>query len=134
MPLTEQPSYVPAVSPDGKLIACFWLDPQSNQHRLSIIPFEGGTPIKTLDSKTFDVSIQPRWTLDGGSLIYIDTRQGSSNLWRLPLDGSAPQQVTDFNDAKPERIQSFDLSRDGKQLVIARGGQTADAVLISEVK
>jgi serine/threonine protein kinase/Tol biopolymer transport system component len=136
VPLTEQPSYVPAVSPDGKLIACYWLDPQSNQHRLAIIPFEGGAPIKTLDIKTFDSAsaTQPCWTPDGRALIYIDTRQGSSNLWRLPLDGSAPQQVTYFNDAKPERIQSFDLARDGKQLIIARGGTSADVVLISEVK
>ncbi|MGH9839769.1 MAG: TolB family protein [Blastocatellia bacterium] len=77
---------------------------------------------------------QPRWTPDGRSLIYIDARQGGANLWRLPLNGSAPQPVTNFNDAKPEPIYSFDLSRDGKQLVIARGGQSSDVVLISEVK
>lgn len=66
--------------------------------------------------------------------IYIDRRQGAPNLWRLPLDGGQPQPVTQFNDAKPERIWNFDLARDGKQLVIARGGFSADVSLISEVK
>lgn len=47
---------------------------------------------------------------------------------------SRNEQATNFNDAKSERIWKFDLSRDGKQLVIARGGQNADVVLISEVK
>ncbi|MGH9838686.1 MAG: TolB family protein [Blastocatellia bacterium] len=125
----------PAVSPDGKLIACYSFDPQYGQRRLVVIPFEGGAPLKTLDDKGLDTGpIPPRWTPDGRALIYLDERQGSTNLWRMPLGGSPPQQVTNFNDAKPERIWSFDLSRDGKQLVIARGGQTADVVLISEVK
>ena len=75
-----------------------------------------------------------RWMPDGRALLYVDARQGATKLWRLPLDGSAPQQVTNFNEAKPERIWNFDLSRDGKQLVIARGSQNADVVMISEVK
>lgn len=93
--------------------------------------------MKTLDIKTQPDSNRPtplRWTPDGGSLIYVDPHQGAANLWRVPLNGGAPQPVTHFNDAKPERIWAFDLTRDGKQLVIARGGDSADVVLISEVK
>lgn len=132
---TDQPTRSPVVSPDGKLIACYSFDPQSGQRRLVIIPFEGGAPLKTLDDKGLASGpIPARWMPNGRALIYIDTRQGSSNLWWLPLDGSAPQQVTDFNDAKPERIWNFDLSRDSRQLAIARGGQSADVVLISEVR
>jgi len=137
VPVTDYLAYSPTVSPDGKLIACFSTDSQSRQQKLFIIPFEGGAPLKTLDTKMmeFTVLLTPlRWTPDGKSLIYIDKRQVASNLWRLPLDGGAPQQVTKFNDAQPERIWSFDLSRDGKQLVIARGGVSTDVVLISEVK
>jgi TolB protein len=134
--LYDQPSRLPAVSPDGKLIACLSTDRQSGKVNLLILPFEGGAPLKTLDAKAVNISdvIAPRWTPDGRALIYANPQQGRVNLWRVPLDGSPPQQVTHFNDAKPERIWNFDLSRDGKQLVIARGSQSADVVLISEVK
>jgi serine/threonine protein kinase len=67
---------------------------------------------------------------------FVDGQTLRERLLREPLllDGSPPKQVTNFNDAKPERILTFDLSRDGKQLLIARGSQSADVVLISEVK
>jgi hypothetical protein len=39
--------------------------------------------------------------------------------------------VTDF---KSDRIFSFDWSRDGKQLAVARGALTSDMVLISNFK
>ena len=53
------------------------------------------------------------------------------NVWSQPLDGAAPKQLTDF---KQERIFAFDWSRDGKQLALARGTLTRDAVLISNFK
>jgi Tol biopolymer transport system component len=137
-PLTDGYSRAPAISPDGKLIACISyvpLSPQSN--KLLILAFEGGVPVKTLEGKTlnsFAVIPPPRWSPDGRSLIYVDRRQGVANLWRLPLDGGAPQPVTNFKDVRPEQIWRFDLSRDGKQLVIARGTPTSDVVLISAVR
>jgi Tol biopolymer transport system component len=137
-PLTDGYSRAPAISPDGKLIACISYVPLSTQsNKLLILPFEGGAPVKTLEGEplnSFAGIPPPRWSPDGRSLIYVDTRQGSANLWRLPLDGGPPQSVTNFKDARPERITRFDLSRDGKQLVIARGNSTSDVVLISEVK
>jgi hypothetical protein len=64
-------------------------------------------------------------------VLYIDTRGGVSNIWMQPIDGSPPKPVTDF---KSEHIFSFDWSRDGKQLAVARGTQTSDVVLISDFK
>lgn len=94
--LTEQPATNPSISPDGKLVVCFSIDPQARQQKVLILPFEGGAPIRTLEAKTMEGYIPLRWTPDGRSLLYVDTRQGSTNLWRLPLDGGAPQQVTPF--------------------------------------
>ena len=51
-------------------------------------------------------------------MFYVDARQASANLWRVPLDGGPAKPVTNF---KNEQIWSFDLLRDGKQFVIARG-------------
>jgi hypothetical protein len=44
------------------------------------------------------------------------------------LSGGAPHQITNFAS---DRIPSFAWSRDGKQLLLTRGNQTSDVILIS---
>jgi dipeptidyl aminopeptidase/acylaminoacyl peptidase len=72
-----------------------------------------------------------RWSPDGRSLVYVDTRDNISNLWSQPLDGGQPKQLTDF---KSELIGDFDWSRDGRQLPLTRGTVTNDAIMISGFK
>ncbi len=54
-----------------------------------------------------------------------------SNIWSQPIDGSAPKQFTNF---KSDLIFAFDLSRDGKQMALARGTISNDVVLIADVQ
>ncbi len=122
--LTDYHSRNAKVSPDGKLIACEYSEAASGTWRYAIIPFEGGEPIKIFDLPGRD---RFRWSTDSRSLIYNDTRDGVGNIWSFPLDGSPPKQVTNF---KTELIYNFDLSADGKKLVVARGTTTSDVVLI----
>ena len=63
--------------------------------------------------------------------MYIDTINGISNIWSLPIDGSAPKQLTNF---KTDQIFWFDFSHDGKQLALSRGTQTSDVILIRDFK
>jgi Tol biopolymer transport system component len=72
-----------------------------------------------------------RWSSDSTSLTFIDTRGGVSNLWRQPLDGGPPKQLTAF---KSDQIFSYDWSRDGKLLVCERGFEASDVVFISSVQ
>jgi eukaryotic-like serine/threonine-protein kinase len=129
--LSDQNAEAPVVSPDGKLIAYYYMDEQANwQHRVAIMPFEGGAPIKTFDIPQTAGWVF-RWTANSRALTYIDTRSGVSNIWSLPLDGGKPTQLTDF---KADQIFFFDWSRDGKQLAASRGLVTNDVVLISDFK
>jgi hypothetical protein len=48
-----------------------------------------------------------------------------------PLEGGEPKQLTNFTS---DLIYSFDLSRDGKQLVFSRGIRSSDVVLFSGIK
>jgi serine/threonine protein kinase/Tol biopolymer transport system component len=127
--LTAHLSQNPSISPDGKLIAYFYVDAQANdQIKLSIIPFEGGEPIKTIDlSRTSNPFSGFAWMPDGQAITYIDGGGGIQNVWSQPTDGSAPKQLTNF---KSEFIASFAFSRDGKQIAVNRVTSTNEIVLI----
>ena len=123
----------PSISPDGKFIASAYWDDQADQQqwRVAIISFPEGQIVRTLatpPSAVGDIgSFNTRWTSDGRSLAYIDNRNGVSNIWSLPVDGSAPKPITDF---KSERIFSFGWSSDSRQLAVTRGAFNHDVFLI----
>jgi len=135
VPLTDEFTSNPTVSPDGNLVACFYREdhPDAPWTKVAIIPFAGGDPIKVLDLPRPSFTLDPglRWTPDGRALTYIDTINGVSNIWSLPLDGGPPKQFTDF---KTDQIFWFDFSRDGKQLAVSRGTQTSDVILIRDFR
>jgi Tol biopolymer transport system component len=130
--LTDKLTARPAISPDGKLVACFYRDAASSPYRLALIPFEGGDPVKVFDTPVnapwFNA---PRWTPDGRAILYADDRSGAANVWSQPVAGGQPVQLTNFTS---DNIYSFDLSRDGRQLALARGFVSSDVVVMSESK
>ena len=127
MQLTDHPSQLPTISPDGKLIAYFYLDEEANnQPRLSIIPFAGGEPLKTIDLHRTVQPVAFAWMPDGRSIACVDTGSGIPNIWSQPIDGSEPKQLTNF---KSEFLTSFAISREGK-IAAYRIFATRDIVLI----
>jgi Tol biopolymer transport system component len=119
------------MSPDGKAIAYGYEDPSANPpHGVAIMAFEGGPPTKHFDIWS-PMRTWFRWAIDGRSFLYVKNEGGVSNLWSQPIAGGTPKQITHFNS---EHIQSFDLSRDGKQLVMSRGTRKADVVLIRDLR
>jgi len=127
----------PAISPDGKQLSYIGLNEQG-QPALNIIPFEGGPISKTIYLPS---TVNPNhvWTSDGRAVIYVNHAGGSfynvigsvSNVWKQPLDGGSPTQLTDF---KSNFIGWLDLSHDGKQLALSRGEARGDVVLISNFR
>ena len=72
-------------------------------------------------------------TLAAGTILSryeIRSKIGEGGMGEVlqPIDGSAARQITDF---KTDLIFSFDWSRDGKQLVLARGVIDTDVLLMN---
>jgi Tol biopolymer transport system component len=111
-----------AISSDGKWIASGYFQP--TEVKTAIYPIEGGEPHRILDLLGYYYF---RWTPDGRALAYFDLKN-ASNISSQPVDGGPPKRLTDFTS---DRIFSFEWSRDGKQLALARGTVNKDVVLIS---
>jgi Tol biopolymer transport system component len=72
-----------------------------------------------------------RWDADGHSLLYAENKRGVGNIWRQSIAGGTPEQITHFDS---DLIYFFDVSRDGKRLVMDRGRITSDVVLIRDLR
>ena len=73
--------------------------------------------------------VQHRWSSDGKAILYLDNKNGVTNIFSQAIDGGTPKQLTNFTT---DRIFNFDWSRDGKQLACARGVVTTDVILIKD--
>ncbi|MGA7906705.1 MAG: hypothetical protein WCA16_04785, partial [Candidatus Sulfotelmatobacter sp.] len=120
----------PRISPDGKLIA-YGIQEGSPvpEGKFAVSPAGGGPRLYTFSSPSG--AGPPHWSPDGKGLQFLLTRKGATNVWEQPLAGGEPHQVTDFTSGN---IFGFSWSRDGKQLLVAKGSQTRDVVLISNFR
>lgn len=129
--LTQKFSNFPTWSPDGRFFACTYRTGTDQRQKIAVIPAEGGEPVKLLDLPPTGAPGRMRWTPDGDAIAYIDTRDGVSNVWALPLDGGPPRPLTAFDS---ERIMFFEWARDGSRLAVARSTEVSDIVLMKSVR
>ncbi len=127
--LTKTLTDRPVVSPDGKVFACDYGDPE----KVAIFPIEGGKPLKILDLPLV-INVKSRvfrWTPDGKALVYTDTRKRNHNLWSQTIDNNPPKQLTFFESGQ---ISRFDVARDGKGFALSRGNDSSDVVMMSDFR
>ena len=74
------------------------------------------------------IGVMTQWAPDESGLDYIATRNGVSNIWRLPLNRDQAKQITRFPTG---RIFSFAWSPNGQWLSLAIGVSRSDVVLMS---
>jgi Tol biopolymer transport system component/DNA-binding winged helix-turn-helix (wHTH) protein len=123
--LTDGTTIRPVVSPDGRLIAHYWLTPE--RWALAVVPVDGGQPVKVFQLSSTHCGRTVRWSRDSRALAYIDCVGGAANIWLRPLDGSPARRLTNFTSG---HIDAFDWSHDGSQLAWITRSQVSDVVLI----
>jgi DNA-binding winged helix-turn-helix (wHTH) protein/Tol biopolymer transport system component len=123
--LAEGVSIRPAVSPDGRMLAYYWLTPE--RWTLAVGPTDGGEPLRLFPLSSTHCGRTVRWSPDSRSLAYIDCNDGAANIRLQRLDGSAPETLTSFRSG---HITTFDWSHDGSQLAWINRTQVSDVVLL----
>jgi eukaryotic-like serine/threonine-protein kinase len=118
------------ISADGKLVAFTYQEGSPvPQVKAAVIPAIGGKALYVFVLPSGSESL--RWSPDGKALHYLLTRNGATNVWEQPLSGGNPRQFTHFTSGL---IFDFSWSRDGKQLLLSKGDQSSDVVLISNFR
>jgi Tol biopolymer transport system component len=121
----DQDTWMPAVSPDGNILAFTLHDPQAKQ------PWQIG--VRSLADGKEKFFYTPafrhisRWLPDSRSLVSIEQSFNGGNLWKTNIETGEREQITNFT---AERLYHFDVSRDGRFFVVSRGNGFIDAVLI----
>ena len=87
----------PQLSPDASTVAftvqTIDLDQNTKPKQIYTVPVSGGTPKPITTAGDND---RPEWMPDGKRLAFVSTRSGSSQVWTMNPDGSAPKQITDL--------------------------------------
>jgi len=104
----------PQLSPNGKHVAFVVreTDLKANRGRTDLwLVSTDGTGLRRLTSHP-EADSNPRWSPDGGSLWFLSSRSGVSQVWRNVFDGGEAQQVTD----EPLDVGNLVVSPDGRHI------------------
>lgn len=122
----------PKVSPDGKLLACFYADAESDYGlKLTVLSTENGELVKQFNVRALGVASKMFWSQDGQSLFFLKSQNGVSTIYRQPLDSDSPVKVI---ESKTDVIFRFALSGDDGFIVYESGSLIQEVILVENIE
>ncbi len=111
------------LSPDGRY-AAFSVFESSFVADLYVSPLDGSEPPRRL---AFDRNRLRgiAWTPDSREVVFSASREGTLSLWRIPIEGGEPRQISGVGRAFSPVLWSD--SAGSSKLLFATGGMNADA-------
>ncbi|HEX8251275.1 MAG TPA: winged helix-turn-helix domain-containing protein [Pyrinomonadaceae bacterium] len=123
--LTDRATRSPRISPDGKTVACYISNFETNKMMLALVSAETGEVLKYPATPQSDDIPFLDWSKDGENLFVVLQRGKPFSLWKLPLNGSPPEQLREWeNDA----IFRLAISRNGERVFYEVGNQLNNVV------
>jgi Tol biopolymer transport system component len=123
--LTDRTTRSPRISPDGKTIACYILNPETRAMTLALVSAETGEILKYPPTPQHDDIPFLDWSKDGQNLFVVLQRGKPQSFWKLPLNGSQPEQIREWeNDA----VFRLAISRNGERVFYEVGNQLNSVV------
>ncbi len=128
--LTDRMTRSPRVSPDGKTIACYLSNPEKKTLMLALVSAETGEVLEYPATPQNDDIPFLEWSKDGKNLFVVLQRGKPFSLWKLPLNGSQPEQLREWeNDA----IFRLAISRNGERVFYEVGNQLNSVVQFQSI-
>jgi serine/threonine protein kinase len=116
----------PAISNDGNTVVFASMDDKRNS--LYKISLAGGKPEHLFDLPKFtaqNILARP----GSNEISFVVTTDGVSNIYTRSIDGGEQKQFTHFDDYF---IMSFAWTPDGKSVIVTRGDERSDVVILTE--
>ena len=82
----------PRWSPDGRSIAFGAIPAEGVRPDIWVVDASGGTPRQLVTDPSWETMLA--WAADGASLYFMSDRSGGFEVWKMPIGGGAPTQVT----------------------------------------
>ncbi len=104
------------VSPDGRTVVFVVssVDLEANRRRTDLwLVRTDGTGLRRLTTHPAG-DFNPRWAPDGKTVYFLSTRSGSSQVWRISVDGGEAEAVTNL----PLDVGNLAVSPDGRFLAL----------------
>jgi Tol biopolymer transport system component len=93
------PAISPQWSPDGRRLAFFAPTGGLGQYQAYLVDADGGLP-RRLNRDDDGFAAVPIWSGDGRSIYFASGRSGSLDIWKIPVEGGAPEQITNRGGAE----------------------------------
>ena len=123
--LTDRATRSPRISPDGKTIAGYMLNPATRAMTLALVSAETGAVLKYPATPQNDSIPFLDWSKDGQNLFVVLQKGKPQSLWKVPLNGAQPVQLREWeNDA----IFRLAISRNGERVFYEVGNQLNSVV------
>lgn len=124
--LTNYVGYRPAISPDGKMIACAGRN--ESKQELLVLPFTGGQPVKRFDIASWGNNLQ--WAPDSKAFVFVVKNGTRAFLMKQSLETGATEKIADLEE---EGLNDFAYSFGSRFFAITRSVWQHDLVLISDI-
>lgn len=130
--MTSDTTFQPAVSPDGKWVACFFPDrlgqAGSRGLKLTLLSAETGAVAKQWDAH-LSTNLMPIVWSDSQHVNYAETNGSNSRLWRQTIgdDRAAAGVILDLPN---DKLFRYAWSTDGARLAFERGQYLNDIILV----
>ncbi|MBQ5939349.1 S9 family peptidase [Massilia sp. AB1] len=109
----------PAVSPDATRVVYTVRSTDMKKNRghteLWLVDLRADKPVPKRLASHSASSTDPEWSPSGDAVYFLSTRSGSSQVWRQPVGGGKPVQVTSF----PLDVDSFRVAPTGDRLAFS---------------
>ncbi len=108
-----------AVAPDGSHAVYARRTIEGGEYRMRLwrVPMTRGRAEQITSG---DLDMRPRFSPDGGTLLFLSTRSGKSQPWLLPLAGGEPTQLAEFDG----QVGAAEWSPDGGSVAaLAESGE-----------
>jgi eukaryotic-like serine/threonine-protein kinase len=127
--ITDRDAVQPSWSPNGHRIAYWGLPKGGGQRDIWTIPAAGAAPGAAAVAVTNDPAVDwnPVWSPDGNFLYFSSDRNGTMNLWRVPIEEKTGKVL---GDLEPVTVPSrwcghLSIARDGRHLLYASFEETS---------